>query len=373
LYWLVTGRRLPGAVGRLGTASYAFVNPFAGAGGDVRPPEIRELFSRPEYQWEPGPDDIPRWFDLWARAAALVSLQRPTSIRHAQQQAQREHKPDESVAEGEVERAAGGDRGVSGLAGEVVECAERTLAADGVKIEWRQDRRTYIPPTARPPGRPSPLSPVRRLAWEAVKAEWKRAFGDFQVGHMAGKGVLGPSTGRYMVDYGAFAQIHEGRQTFGGRSGRALTTLNPFSSQGWHGGPMWLLQALRGTTDATDEGDESLRGIPCQRLAVRCDLDRVFAASAPKFPDAVTDRLKRHQLLPVTVWIGGDYIRRVRVSDVMQRDLTLELWDYGTAIEEFDWSRLPTFRSLAEHAMYAGERKPWRHRLLRRRRAITGK
>lgn len=51
----------------------------------------------------------------------------------------------------------------------------------------------------------------------------------------------------------------------------------------------------------------------------------------------------------------------MKLSDVLQRDLTLELWDYGTAIEEFDWSRLPTFKSPHEHGFYAGEHKPRRH------------
>jgi hypothetical protein len=343
-----------------------FVNPFPGVVADVEPPEIRELLNRPEYQWEPGPDDIPRWLDVWVRAAALVSLQRPRSIRDAQQRVQRGHTADESLAGAEVDRAVGQDHVVARLVDEVVECAERTLAADGVKIEWRQDRRTYIPPTPRSPGRPGPLSPVRRLAWAGIKAGWKRLSCDFRSGHMAGTGVLDPSTGRYMVDYGSFAQIHDGVETFGGRSGRALSTLSPFSSPGWAGGPMWLLQLLRGTTRAAEDGEESLRGTPCKRISVQCDLERVFAAGDLELPDAVADLLKRRRLLPVTVWIDEDYVRRVKLSDVLSRDLTLELWDYGTAIDEFDWSRLPTFRSAAEHAFYAGERKPRRHRLPRR-------
>jgi hypothetical protein len=154
---------------------------------------------------------------------------------------------------------------------------------------------------------------------------------------------------------------------FGGRSGRPLATLGPFPTEGWTGALMWLLHLMRGTTHATEAGDELLHGTPCKRLAVHCDLKRAAAATRAELPAALADRLKRYRRLPVTVWVDGDYVRRVRLTDVLPRELTLELWDYGIATEAFDWSRLPTFKSPHEHAFYAGEHKAWHHTFLPRR------
>jgi hypothetical protein len=172
---------------------------------------------------------------------------------------------------------------------------------------------------------------------------------------MVAKGVLEPATSRFMIDFGSFAQLHDGDQTFGGRSGRRLATLGPFTTSGASADMMWLLQLLRGTTDAIREGEDVLHGTRCIRLTVRVDLEQASAATAGGLSVPPVDRFEQLRSLPATVWIDGEHIRRVRLERLQSRELTLELWDYGLSTEDFNWSRLPTFRSPDEAAMYAGE------------------
>jgi hypothetical protein len=74
LYWLITGRRLPQPLGWLFPPPRIFVNPFH---VDERPAEIRELLERPEYNWEPGPEDMPRWFRAWGFIAQVLRWEVP--------------------------------------------------------------------------------------------------------------------------------------------------------------------------------------------------------------------------------------------------------------------------------------------------------
>jgi hypothetical protein len=133
---------------------------------------------------------------------------------------------------------------------------------------------------------------------------------------------------------------------------------------------MWLLRLLRGRTDASHIGDDVLHGAPCKRLAVKLDLEQASAATTDGLRAPAVDRFERLRALPATVWIDGQYIRRVHFSEVLPRELTLELWDYGVPTDDLNWSRLPTFKSPDENALYAGEQTPW-HRRLRRRLNLT--
>lgn len=71
LYWLMTGKRLPGPLGLVATPPRVLVNPFP----ESLPSEIRQLLERPENNWEPGPGDI-----RTGLASGLVSA-RPCSGR----------------------------------------------------------------------------------------------------------------------------------------------------------------------------------------------------------------------------------------------------------------------------------------------------
>jgi hypothetical protein len=183
---------------------------------------------------------------------------------------------------------------------------------------------------------------------------------------MTAKGILEPAAGRYMIDFGSFAQIHDGQQTFGGRSGRPLSTLSPFSTPGASADMLWVLQVLLGVTEARVEGEDVLYGSVCTRLSVHADLAIASEAVPGGLRSPRVDRFEELHALPGSVWVDGEHIRRVHFPDVESRQLSLELWDYGVATDEFDWSRLPTFRSPQEAAQYAGQAESW-HRRLRNR------
>jgi hypothetical protein len=85
---------------------------------------------------------------------------------------------------------------------------------------------------------------------------------------------------------------------------------------------------LPGTTDAQHVGDETVRGTPCQMIAVR-------AGPAG-----------------LTVWVDDQHVRRIRFEEhassgqaSVTRIVTLELWDFGVPVSSLDWSRLPSFRA----------------------------
>jgi hypothetical protein len=89
---------------------------------------------------------------------------------------------------------------------------------------------------------------------------------------MAANGILEPATGRYMIDFRSVAQIHDGQQTFGGRSGRRLATLSPFPTPGTSADMLWVLGVPLGSTEASVQGEDVLHGSVCTRLSVHVDL-----------------------------------------------------------------------------------------------------
>lgn len=72
LYWLITGRRLPGPLGRWTPASYIVVIPFE----DVPPAQVRHLREQPEHNPEPAMH-TPRWLRVWTRVAGILLWQPP--------------------------------------------------------------------------------------------------------------------------------------------------------------------------------------------------------------------------------------------------------------------------------------------------------
>lgn len=260
------------------------------------------------------------------------------------------------------------DDGTAQLAQHVVDCAERTLAVRGVKIDWCDESNVESPPPdirwRRRRGGLVPL--IGKLLWKAIKAGFKLALRDVNFGPLAAKGVLDPATGRFMIDFGSFATIYDGQNTYGGRSGRSLSTLHPFQTPLRSHELMWLLRMLRGTTDATKEGEDSLHGTSCMRFAVHVDLEQASTASGGGLHVPAVDRFEELRAIPMTVWTDGEHIRRVRLTEIEPRKMTLELWDYGLSLDEYNWKRLPTFKSPDEAAHYSGETES-RWRKLRRR------
>jgi hypothetical protein len=263
-----------------------------------------------------------------------------------------------------------------GLAGgvaaarEIVACAERTLAAPSARIQL--DKELGFPPEAwpRPDGLPGVMWRVAGDTAKLVATAWlhlthrPEATGGLGFGHTVGVGIAEPARGRYMIGYGSWAVLYADGKIFGGRSGRALQTLPNDPGLERLEEVLWLLRLLPGTTDAALEGTDTLHGTLCQRLAARVDLARASAASGAGLRPPPVGRFEDLRALPVTVWIDGQHIRRIRFRRGLPSKVitTLDLWEFGVPTADLDWSRLPTFRSPG----YEQERKPWYQRVLRR-------
>lgn len=256
---------------------------------------------------------------------------------------------------------------VSGVeaAREIVACAERTLAAASARIELHTEMK---PP---PDGWPRPRRAKERLAgmlsmlllrtmWR-LATRFRGAFrrrganrmpgfeqmfgaGGFQ---LVGAGVAQPAQDKYMIDYGSYAKLHAEGTTFSGRSGRSLQELHPSPLGEGAGDGLWLLRLLPGTTNASPEGTDTLHGTVCRRLAAHVDMERAAAASAQQLPPPQVGSFEELRALPVTVWIDGQHVRRIRFEHgTMPKHLnTLDLWEFGVPVDDLDWSRLPAFRS----------------------------
>ena len=241
--------------------------------------------------------------------------------------------------------AAGGAE----AAREVVACAERTLTAPSVRIELYREFRFGQAKRPRPAGW---RGDVLRLADKAsellVDTGWRlatrrEASGGLKLGQMVGEGVAEPARGRYMINFGSSAQLHAGGKTFSGRSGRSVEAVHAWSGQ-QVGEVLWLLWLLLGTTDAGLDGTETIRGTACRKLAVHADLERASNAGGEGLRPPPVKRFEELRALPVTVWIDGQHVRRVRFeqgSPAWQIS-ALDLWEFGVPVGELDWSRLPT-------------------------------
>jgi hypothetical protein len=247
----------------------------------------------------------------------------------------------------------------------------RTLAAPSARIELYQE---FKLPHGESPRLRGLRGMVLRLASRTVKlvarAWWRHATRRrdptraLELGQMLGKGIAEPAQGRYMIDYGSHAQIHTRGKTFGGRSGRSLHTLHPLPGRRQVGDVLWLLKLLRGTIEAAVEGTDTLHGTVCRRLAAHVDLEQASAATEEGLESPHVDRFEELRALPVTVWIDGEHVRRLRFEQVgpPSTPRTLDLWEFGVPADELDWSRLPTFRS----PRYQRGPKPWYQRILLR-------
>ncbi len=116
---------------------------------------------------------------------------------------------------------------------EIVTCAERTLAAPGVRIELYQELKFPQAEWPQPRGwRGRVLRLAGRLAKLLVRFAWRRATRrleatrGLELGHLVGEGIAEPARGRYMIDYGSFAEIHtEGKTLEAGLDARCRNCL----------------------------------------------------------------------------------------------------------------------------------------------------
>jgi hypothetical protein len=166
-------------------------------------------------------------------------------------------------------------------------------------------------------------------------------------------GFAEPAADRYMIDHGWGGEVADGDTTFTGQPGRPLAGLRRDRETD---DSLWLLRLVPGAAEAGFEAAETLHGTACRRFAVLVDSARAAAASPVRLrkPTGVSPELP--PILPLTVWIGGQYVRQVRLrdqgpgtkagppADVMGKVYTLELWDFGVSTGHLDWSRIPDFR-----------------------------
>jgi hypothetical protein len=216
---------------------------------------------------------------------------------------------------------------------EVIACAGRTLAAPSARIQIRDDTETGRDPEPAPRRRPGLIG---RLAGRAAKAVWERVAPDTdpaelreQFLHQFGAGFIEPAAGRYLVDFGGYAQVLVDGRRFGGLSGEPLGPryeLRPHRFR--RDDPLDALRRLQGATAARWTGDETVRWTPC-RVAVTTAGPNEFR-----------------------VWIDDQRIRRFQTvergsgrSALATKTETVELWDFGVPVDSLDWSRLPSFRA----------------------------
>jgi hypothetical protein len=260
---------------------------------------------------------------------------------------------------------------------ELVACAERTLAAPGARIELHRE---FSWPQAQWPRPRGWRGKVLRLAAKGggllVSTGWTlatRRLGTTrgqEFGHLIGEGVAEPARGRYMVDFGAFAELHAGGTTYGGRAGRTVQLMRPMPDLGQAEEVLWLLRLLPGVTDAAVEGTDTLHGTACRRLAAHVDMQQASAATEEGLRPPPVERFEQLRALPLTVWIDGQHVRRIRFEHgaPARHRTTLELWEAGVPVGNLNWSRLPAFRSPG----YEQEPRPWSQRVLRRRSRARG-
>lgn len=151
------------------------------------------------------------------------------------------------------------------------------------------------------------------------------------------EGLIDFTRRRYMIDFGAYAVLESDGKEWSGRSGRRLSTLP--ARRPHEAIPFVLADLAAGVTVATNGGDEDIRGVRCRRLEAEIPSDRVSAAIVAS---AVLDRVE----MPVSIWIGDGLVRRIQAR-AQDRDYAVELWDFGVSVAQWDWTRLPTFRTVS--------------------------
>lgn len=258
----------------------------------------------------------------------------------------------------------------AGRAEQIIACLERTLAAPSARMRFIRETDFSAPEIHRRRRHGGLLRPVGKLAKQAIKTGWKLSTHGFSITHLAEEGFIEPAASRYAVDFGSYAELSTDGQLFGGLSGRALSTLEPWPKRLKMPDPWWMLAVLRGATEADQEESEAVAGKSCKRFSTRVDLARASDASPSGLHTPSAERFEDLHRLPLTVWHDGEHIYRIGYAERPGSMLTLELWDFGVPTNELDWTHLPTFKSPKRAAELAGE-LPWHRRAYRRVRKVA--
>jgi hypothetical protein len=93
--------------------------------------------------------------------------------------------------------------------------------------------------------------------------------------------------------------------------------------------PFWLLELVKATADAVDEGTDWVRGTECRRYLARADFAAAAAAARRPLARPDTDDGLDLTRLALLVWLDGDgRIRRAELPGAGSQT-TLELFDFG--------------------------------------------
>ena len=180
---------------------------------------------------------------------------------------------------------------------------------------------------------------MERAGWDVFWAAMRRWTPQFRL-----EGFIEPARRAYTAGVGPWGQMWADGTRWSGRPGQPLAELEPARKPPTTFDPWWYLDALRGVSQATVEGEGRVRETPCRRLAVRIDMARASAAAPAGLQASGVDRFEELLSLPLDVWIDGTHVRRVRYFQGPGTS-TLELWDFGVSTEGLDWSRLPSWES----------------------------
>ena len=221
----------------------------------------------------------------------------------------------------------------AGALADVIACASRTLAASSARIQIATDTdpdRELERIQRRRPGL------IGRLAGRAARGAWGRIAPDIDPAevrelflHQLGAGFVEPAAGRYLIDWGNWAQVLTDGRRFSGASGAPLgPRYENRPGRPRRDDPLDTLRRLLGATAARWAGQETVRWTPCRVVTTTAGQDEF------------------------TVWIDDLRIHRFRTvncgpgrSALATTTETVELWDFGVPVDELNWTRLPSFRT----------------------------
>lgn len=226
---------------------------------------------------------------------------------------------------------------------------DRTVAAGTARIEYATEMTWRMPrlpePKQRGVVRQTMIDLAKGAGKTVGKGAWRLATRKQDFRHQDAEGFIDCAGRRWLLDYGSYARLQVDDQEWRGRSGRPLATLP--AEQPTTTSPLWLIDLIRGVDTADDQGPADVDGHRWRHFDVTADLSRAAATQRAAMPSPARDRYEQLLALPLQIWIGGGYLRRVRFSED-NSVLELTLSDFGAEIDDLDWSRLPTFRSPEE-------------------------
>ena len=246
---------------------------------------------------------------------------------------------------------------MSGDHADVVAVAVKRTVATGtarVSLESIADTSDWMkrrdPPPVRRPGLRGVLS---RLRDEGFKLWMKQLMKSASQVRRA-DGLLDFELRRCAIDWGAYAELICGSSEWSGRSGRPIATLPEEPARALS--PLWLVDLLRGVTEAFEVGSEPVRGQQCRRLRASFDLARVSAAVPGHTPIPPGFSFEELGALPLDLWLDEEgYVRRIRFENRApggaSQTYSLDLFDFGTK-GALDWSLLPRLKDPRTGAIY---------------------